>query len=113
MITCKRRSSPYRTNSFIVAWLSALLVAKCFTRTFSLGLHHLKGTGKQSPSLASHVELIFFTEHVCWAARPMGRDRTSVPRPVASIEKPFWRYALDARSNYPASLWIRQNASAV
>jgi len=73
MIACKRRSLPYRTNSFIVAWRSALLAAKCFTRTVSLGLHHLKGTGKQSPSLASHVELIFFAERVCWAARPMGR----------------------------------------
>jgi hypothetical protein len=73
------------------------------------------GNRKQGRSLASNVEHSFFIKHLCWAARRMGRDRASVPRSMAPNEEPVCAPsdALDAQSNYLASLRGRKIASAL
>jgi hypothetical protein len=73
------------------------------------------GNRKQGRSLASNVEHSFFIKHLCWAARRMGRDRASVPRSMAPNEEPVCgpSDALDAQSNYLASLRGRKIASAL
>jgi hypothetical protein len=73
------------------------------------------GTGSKASSLPSHVEYNFFIEHLRWSARCLGRDRASVPRPMAPHEEPVCVRgdAFDARSDRPASLRAGKIASAL
>ena len=45
----------YRANALTVAWRSVLLPARCFTRTISLGSHHLASVSRVDLNAAQDV----------------------------------------------------------